>query len=359
MNQPLDPEGRNGGASYWFARDIQVPTLPGVFKARGLTTAAVHWPATVGAEIDYLNPVYSRTFNPESLDLLRVLSHPRGLLEQFEAARGKALGFPLTDADRVGLAAHIVRTHRPHLTLLHIGDTDVAQHRHGPDSTEALAAIEQADADVRQMIDAVAEAGLTDRTTVVVVSDHGFARLTQQLNPNAAFKTEGLLEVNDKGVITRWDAYLQSAGGTGFVILKDPKNAALRARVEKILRGLAADPANGIAAVWNEDDLRERGAYPAASFALSMKLGFYTGARHDVLLSKPANAGGHGFDPANVELRSSLIMAGPDVPATGQPRNGAHDPDCADDCVLVRPRALDPRGSRRSAITRPSFADRK
>ena len=47
MNQPLDPEGRNGGASYWFARDIQVPTLPGVFKARGLTTAAVHWPATV------------------------------------------------------------------------------------------------------------------------------------------------------------------------------------------------------------------------------------------------------------------------------------------------------------------------
>ena len=127
------------------------------------------------------------------------------------------------------------------------------------------------------MIDAVAEAGLTDRTTVVVVSDHGFASLTQQLNPNTAFKAEGLLEVNDRGVISRWDAYLQAAGGTGFVILKDPKNAALRARVEKILRGLAADSANGIAAVWNEDDLRERGAYPAASFALSMKIGFYTG----------------------------------------------------------------------------------
>jgi predicted AlkP superfamily pyrophosphatase or phosphodiesterase len=317
MNQPMDPEGRNGGASYWFARDIQVPTLPGIFKAGGLTTAAVHWPATVGAEIDYLNPVYSRTFNPESLDLLRVLSHPRGLLEQLEAARGKPLTYPLRDVDRVGLAAHIVRTHRPHLTLLHIGDTDVAQHRYGPDSAEALAAIEQADADVRQMMGAVAEAGLTDRTTFVVVSDHGFASLTQQLNPNAAFKANGLLEVNASGTITRWDAYLQSAGGTGFVVLREPRNAALRERVQHILRDLAADPVNGIAAVWDEAELAKRGAYPAASFALSMRIGFYLGAGHDVLLSKPGNAGGHGFDPAHAELRSSLIMAGSGVPTMG------------------------------------------
>jgi predicted AlkP superfamily pyrophosphatase or phosphodiesterase len=175
-NQPLDAEERSGDASYWYARDIRVATLPGVVKARGLRTAAVHWPVTVGAEIDYLNPVYRRTFNPESLNLLRVLSRPPGLLESYEAARGKALGFPLTDEDRVGLAAYIIRTHRPHLTLLHIGDTDVAQHRSGPGSPQALAAIEQADANVKLIVDAVADAGLSDETTIVVASDHGFER---------------------------------------------------------------------------------------------------------------------------------------------------------------------------------------
>ena len=167
------------------------------------------------------------------------------------------------------------------------------------------------------MLDAINDAGLSDRTTVVVVSDHGFATLDQQLNPNAVFKQEGLLEVNERGTITRWDAYLQSAGGSGFVFLRDPEDAALRARVEKILRGLAADPANGIATVWDANDLRARGAHPLASFALGMKVGFYTGAGHDVLRTTPTNAGGHGFDPARPEVRSSLIMAGPHVPSAG------------------------------------------
>jgi hypothetical protein len=316
-NQPLDPEGRNGGASYWYARDIQVPTLPGAVKSRGLSTAAVHWPVTVGAEIDYLNPVYSRQFNPETLNLLRVLSHPRGLMEAFEASRGEPVLFPPTDVDRVGLAAWIFRTYRPHLMLLHIGDTDVAQHRYGPGSPEALAAIERADAHVKLILDAIAQTGLSDATTMVVVSDHGFASIEQQLNPNAVFKREGLLEVNERGSITRWDAYFQASGGIGFVFLKDTKDQALRARVKKVLDALAADPVNGIANVWDENDLKEKGGNPRASFALSMKIGFYAGGGHQALLGEPANAGGHGFDPAREEVQSSLIMAGPNVPRSG------------------------------------------
>lgn len=357
-NQPLDPEGRAGGASYWYARDVQVATLPGVVKARGLSTAAVHWPATVGADIDYLNPVYSRQFIPETLNLLRVLSHPRGLLDAYEAARGKPLPFLLTDEDRVGLAAYIVRTHRPNLTLLHVGNTDVAQHRYGPGSPEALAAIEQADADVKLMIEAVADAGLSDQTTMVVVSDHGFAAIDRQLNPNAVFKQEGLLDVSARGTVTRWDAYVQSAGGIGFVFLQNPKDAAVRVRVEKILRGLAADSANGIAAVWDEDDLRERGAHPHASFALSMKVGFYMGAGHDILLTKPANAGGHGFDPARPEVRSSLIIAGPHVPAAGS-LGIVRMTQIAPTVAAWFDVALSPRADAPLSIARPGSAGRR
>ena len=145
----------------------------------------------------------------------------------------------------MGLAAYIIRTHRPHLTLLHIGDTDVAQHRSGPGSPQALAAIEQADARVKLIVDAVGDAGLSDETTIVVASDHGFERLTQQLNPNTIFKQEGLLDVDARGAVTRWHAYFQSSGGTGFVFLRDPKDATLRGRVEKICAPLPRSQPTG------------------------------------------------------------------------------------------------------------------
>ena len=55
-NRIFDPENTSNGSWYWYARDIKVPTLAGILKTRGMKTAAVSWPATVGADIDYLVP---------------------------------------------------------------------------------------------------------------------------------------------------------------------------------------------------------------------------------------------------------------------------------------------------------------
>src|SRR5215204_5202369 len=55
-NSVFDPEGRFNDAWYWYARQIQVPTLIGAAHARGLSTAAVSWPVSVGMEADYLVP---------------------------------------------------------------------------------------------------------------------------------------------------------------------------------------------------------------------------------------------------------------------------------------------------------------
>jgi predicted AlkP superfamily pyrophosphatase or phosphodiesterase len=316
-NRILDPEDISNGAWYWYARDIKVPTLPGVVKARGLTTAAVSWPVTVDSEIDYLMPEFlGVTAHPQWLDLMRALSRPRHLLDTFEA-QGKPIAWPMTDTDRTDLAAWIVRTYRPHLTLLHIFDTDTTEHDYGPDSPEALAAIEKADADVKKMIDAVNDAGLKDSTDIVVVSDHGFLPLKQQLQLNFAFKREGLIEVDEKGKVRRWDAYFYGAGGSGFVLLKNPNDAALRTRVGALLKQLAADPANGILTVWTQEDLRTLGAEPRAAFGIDMKDGFYTALGHDVLLKPTPSKGGHGFAPTRPDLHASFIARGPDIGTAG------------------------------------------
>jgi len=316
-NRILDPEETSNASWYWYAREIQAPTLPGVVKARGLTTAAINWPVTVGADIDYLMPEFAGvTRHPEWLELLRALSKPQRLLDTYEG-QGHTLSWPQTDMDRASIAAWTIRTYKPALTLLHIFETDEAQHTYGPGSPQALEAIEEADRHVEIVARAVADAGIQDSTDIVVVSDHGFLPLQKQLQPNAAFKRDGLLNVDARGKITRWDAYFYGAGGSGFVILSRPDDAALRDRVGALLQRLAADPANGILTVWTRDDLRKMGAEPRASFGIDMRDGFYSSAGHDALVVNAANKGGHGFAPTRPDLRASLVMRGPDVPKVG------------------------------------------
>ena len=316
-NSWLDPEGRAAGAWYWYARDIKVPTLPGLIRASGMTAAAVSWPVTVGMDLDYNVPEHFRSRHPEALSLLRALATPRHLIDGYESSLPGPMPWPLTDEERTGLTAWIIRTFKPHFTMLHIFDNDSASHQFGPDSPEALAALERNDRQVATLLDAVRTAGLTDRTDIVIVSDHGFVTLRTALQPNFAFKRAGLIQANDRGVITNWDAYVQTSGGAGFVYLKRPDDAALTSRVRRVLDAIVADPANGVDKLWTRQDLEGIGAAPEASFALTMKDGFYTSPSHTVLLQPTTTKGGHGYDPAVPALHASLILAGPDVGKTG------------------------------------------
>jgi predicted AlkP superfamily pyrophosphatase or phosphodiesterase len=158
---------------------------------------------------------------------------------------------------------------------------------------------------------------MAGRTHVVIVSDHGFLPLQQMLQPNAAFKQEGLITVNDRGTITDWKAYFHSSGGSGFVYLKDAGDAAMRDRVGKLLQKLKGDPANGIREVWTREDLATLGAHPDAAFGLDVVNGFYTGGGLDALVKPSTSKGGHGFAPDRTELHASFILTGPRLAKRG------------------------------------------
>jgi predicted AlkP superfamily pyrophosphatase or phosphodiesterase len=316
-NRILDPEGRSNTAWFWYARQIQVPTLVGAVRARGLRTAAVTWPVSVGLDADYLVPEFWRSSHPESMLLLKALSRPADLIDTVEIAQGKPFEWPQTDRDRATLAGEILRTRRPSLLLLHLIELDGAQHDNGPGSPEATKTLEEIDGYVGQVIDAIAKAGVANRTHVVIVSDHGFLSLKQMLQPNAAFKKEGLLTVNDRGAVTDWKAYFHSSGGSGFVYLKDRNDKATQDRVASILASLKADPANGIRVIWTREDLEKAGAHPDAAFGLDVVNGFYTGFGHDVLIKESTSKGGHGFAPERPELHASFILTGPKLAKRG------------------------------------------
>lgn len=313
-NRILDPENRSEGAWYYYARDIKVPTLPMAARSRGLRAAAVTWPVTVGMDIDYLVPEYLRYDHPENLTMLRALSSPRTLLDGVEASRGKPLGWPQTDRDRTDITQFILKTFDPHITLLHLIELDDAQHDFGPGSPDARRTLVMIDGLVGEIVEQVRSSGRADRTTIAVVSDHGFLPLKTMLQPNAAFKHDGLLTTDERGRITAWQAYFHSSGGSGYVYVKDP---SMIGRVHKLLETMKADPAHGIASLWTKEDLAAKGAHPGAAFGLDMVDGFYTGGGHDALLKAPASKGGHGFDPTRPALHASLILNGAAVRTRG------------------------------------------
>jgi predicted AlkP superfamily pyrophosphatase or phosphodiesterase len=316
-NRLADPDNTSGMAWYWYARDIKVRTLPAAVRAAGGSAAAVSWPVTVGMDLDYNVPELIQVRHRENLELVDALTLPAHLLDAYVKTSGKPLSWPIDDDDREGLAEWILGQHQPTLLLLHLADSDSMSHEHGPDSPQALAAIEHADVLLGRLLDKVAALRLDASTDVVVVSDHGFLPLTQLVNLNAAFKAEGLLQTNARGSVASWEAYAHSAGGSGYILLKRPDDPELVAKVAAVLQKLAADPANGIDRVMTRRDLEAASAHLDASFGVSMKRGFYLGWDTSSVLTPVTSKGGHGYDPAFPELRSSLVFAGPDVPQVG------------------------------------------
>jgi predicted AlkP superfamily pyrophosphatase or phosphodiesterase len=246
--------------------------------------------------------------------MLRALSTPRSLFDAAEIARGKPFGWPQSDRDRVDLTSFIVRTHAPNLVMLHLIELDSAQHTYGPGSPEALQAMALMDAYAGELIEVARKAPGGDRTTIALVSDHGFLPLESMLQPNFALKQAGFVDVDAGGRITGWRAVFQASGGSGYVTVKEPADVP---RVAALLEGLRKDPANGIRAVWTAADLAKAGAHPDAAFGIDMADGFYTGNAHDVLVKPSTSKGGHGFAPDRPALHASLILAGPAVERRG------------------------------------------
>ena len=113
LNLNRDPELTLNGAWYWYAEMIKSPTLWNAARQAGLTTAAVGWPVSVGARLDYNFPEYRVTRNADDALLYRTLPTP-GLLAAYEKARGP-LKFEGEHFDGIlsDLAAFLIEKHKP------------------------------------------------------------------------------------------------------------------------------------------------------------------------------------------------------------------------------------------------------
>jgi predicted AlkP superfamily pyrophosphatase or phosphodiesterase len=317
-NLEFDPKNTFANAWFWYARQIRVPTLWQAAHEAGLSTASIGWPVSVGATaVDVLIPEYWRVARLTDVDasdalLMAAVSRPDDLLQKMQARLGPYMRgndpSPPGDEIKTRYALDIIKTRKPKFMTIHLSSLDEQQHRFGPFSSEAIQDLEVIDGQLAQLF--AASRANDPKAIAVVVSDHGFVRITHKVNLMQPFLRAGLIQSGGE-----WRAQPWSGAGMAAVMLHDPADSHTEAQVRELLQTMQADPGNGIAEVLERDAMKKRGAFPEASFLIIMRLGYYALAdATSPLLSEVAGTpGSHGFSPDYPEMRAAFFIAGPGI----------------------------------------------
>lgn len=290
---------------------VHVPTVyDAAFKA-GLKTAQVDWVAILNAG----------TITHEFLEIPK----PGGTIEQEMVAKGlvstedlrtwmKGKSIDWKDEIWTRAGVHLIETHHPNLLLFHTLTTDASNHQYGPGTLASRAAYAYSDAQLGKLIAAVERAGLSERTTFVIATDHGFKKVNKVILANVALRDAGLIRLKGNE-IESCDAYVVPQGGMAFVYVTDPaKKAELLPRLKTICAGV-----EGVAEVTDGTDGPKFGMPAPAEnqgmgdFVLWAKPGFAfkDSAIGTSTLAEPTNyLGTHGYRNDDPELDGVFIASG-------------------------------------------------
>jgi predicted AlkP superfamily pyrophosphatase or phosphodiesterase len=295
----------------WVPRDelVHARTLCDATAEKGMTTGQVDWVAIYGA-----NNVRWQFGEQPTLDseITKDLIAQKLVTGEQIRAFSKGSSPAWRDNMWTDAAIDILTKHTPNLLLFHLLQTDTVQHEYGTLTTAAYAAYAYADDCIARVVAAVHAAGLEDRTTFIVASDHGFANFTHSISPNVELLRMGLLQM--KNGKPRGSVWFVPAGGSGMVYIRD---AAKRATLAPELKARLASLA-GVAGVYTNEEAKKFGipalgsTDQAPDLYLTAKPGYsFAGDIEEPVEKDVAPArGGHGYINTNPDMEALFIASG-------------------------------------------------
>ncbi|MFN0075095.1 MAG: alkaline phosphatase family protein [Prosthecobacter sp.] len=209
---------------------VKTPTIYDAAKTAGLTTAGVIWPASRGAKtLDWTVPdvfeqeLFEKYGTPSLLEEARAAGIP--IEKQMEWCKLGNAGKAQRDYMYAQLATHIIKKHKPNFLAIHLVSLDSFEHAHGRQVPEAYWAANDSDNRVADLIRATEEAGIRDKTTFIITTDHGFVTFTKSINANAALRQDGFVKsVLGKSLAPDSPVFAMAEGGACFVYVLDAAN---------------------------------------------------------------------------------------------------------------------------------------
>ncbi len=126
----------------------------------------------------------------------------------------------------------------PAYSLLWLGEPDFTQHETTPGSQKSLAMLKRSDHDLAIVLSTLKKKHLRDSTDIIVVSDHGFSTIDQNVDVEAVLKAQGF-DADRRPPIRRMrDGEIMIVGNGGSVFLYVAGHDA--ALIEKVTHCLQA-----------------------------------------------------------------------------------------------------------------------
>jgi predicted AlkP superfamily pyrophosphatase or phosphodiesterase len=295
----------------WVDKDkwVRARTVYDAAFEAGLTTAQVDWVAIYNAKtITWQFPEKPDADGPIEREMVA-----QGIVTRQDVSEFLGKSNPAwRDQIWTEAAAHIIRQHKPNLLLFHLLNLDTTHHAYGPRTTASYAGIAYADTRVQQILDALAAAGMKDRSTVIIVSDHGFKSVQRNIRPNAVLKKASLGDA----------ANVVPEGGTAMLYTTKP---GADATVIERLRA-AFDGIEGIDRIVEPKDYAALGLptpvenHQAPELLLVARdtYAFAGGNAEPIVADAPTGTGQHGYLNTDPEMDAIFIAWGRGI------RPGAH-----------------------------------
>jgi arylsulfatase A-like enzyme len=213
--------------------------------AKGLKTATVYWPGTLGAKIAFALPELQETHkgNAVLFDSIAQKSTPAGVTSLIEKKFPSFTKEIWTDSSAAQAAIFLLGSENPDLLFVHFSEVDSEEHETGALSIYSREALENNDDLVGQIL-----AKVPRGTIVAVVSDHGVENNNRAVRPRVMLKQagkagrvevrDGLIGTSDAGVAELFRKRLADGRKSGLA--REVPMAEVRARDPGLSKWVAA-----------------------------------------------------------------------------------------------------------------------
>ena len=324
INNTLLQPGRLSPDWNWYRSAIRGTTLYDEAKKAGLTTAALLWPVTGKAKIDYNLPEIFANRPWQNQILVSLRNGSPGYQWELNKLFGhlrNGLNQPELDDFVLESTVHTIKTKKPNLLLVHFTDLDSQRHYHGFSSEEAKRAIYRHNERLGKIVHALKVSNLFEKSTIVVLGDHSALDENKAVNLNVLFREHNLISTNSKGKINNWKAYCKSCDGSAYIYLKDSEDSGTSQQVKKILDTLLQDPHSGIEKMISGKEAAMKGADGNCAYMVEAKKGYFFLEDHhgayikeitkeDVIADHKYTLACHGYSPEKKDYFTIFMAAG-------------------------------------------------
>lgn len=297
---------------------IKVPTLYDVAHKAGLKCGGVIWPCITAADslnwiipdagrVDlhakYTTPGFVEELGKEGIDISK--------LGEWGWSKDKSFD---RDVLYTKVTQYLLEKHKANLVLVHIVTPDGVEHNYGPHTPEAYKAVNESDQRVAEIWKTLQEPPLAGRSTLFVVSDHGFAPYEKLIRPNVVLKQLGLVAIDDKEKVTTRKAWCVPQGGSAFIYVLDAEKKAdtiakLNAEFAK-LEGVASVVMPEQFAKFGLPRPETNGESPDLVLLTNPGYSFDGQVTGEAIAAAGGLKGSHGHDPAPAYMHAMFIAAG-------------------------------------------------